>query len=425
MRPIPCALFVLFALAIVSCAAPPVDLPAAAGPSQGEAPTSAGVKAIDPRRAAPPPGAAEPTRTRTIRVPDTERESEAPSGPAAPSPHDCPPQFSGTCYPVWFGTNRKPLVAGDPSQGFSAAFDDRLYFGKRVVRIPSSHRPGELGSPLWRRLLTGVDDRITVDPATELTAEAFAREVRRFLGGLDESERNVLVYIHGFNTSFDAATLRAAQLGFDLRVPGITALYSWPSRGSVGGYLTDLSSIEASEDLLAEFLVTMTRLADPGKVHIVAHSMGNRGLLRALHRATTQAALQRGMRFGRIFLAAPDVDEKLFRQLASVYPRISERTTLYVADRDRAFEALAWITDGARVGAAPPVVLLPGIDTVRVRGAGLLQLGHSYVSQQVDVLRDIAAQLYWHEPPERRRMRNGWPVPDELSSAGTSWVIGR
>ncbi len=374
----------------------------------------------------PPPFATGPRRTRAIPSAGdaTAAGALAASNEAAP-PQDCPPQFSGTCYPVWFGTNRKPLVPGDPARGFSAVFDDRLYFGKRMVRIPSSHRPGELGSPLWRRLLTGVDDRITVDPATELSADGFAREVRAFLSGLDASDRNVLVYIHGFNTSFDAATLRAAQLGFDLRVPGITALFSWPSRGSVAAYLTDLSSMEAREDLLAEFLMTMTRLTDPGKVHIVAHSMGNRGLLRALHRATTQAALQSGTRFGRIFLAAPDVDEKLFRQLADVYPRISERTTLYVADQDRAFEALAWLTDAPRVGAAPPVVLLPCIDTIRVRGMGLLQLGHSYVSQQVDVLRDIAAQLYWHEPPERRQKRYGWPVPDDLTRTGTSWVIGQ
>lgn len=337
----------------------------------------------------------------------------------------CPPEFSGTCYPVWFGTNRKPLDAGDAAKGFGADFDERLHFGKRIVRIPSSHRPGELGSPLWRRLLTRVDDRIKVEPATVLAEAAFAREVRAFLAGLDASDRNVLVYIHGFNTSFDDAARRAAQLGFDLQVPGITVLYSWPSRGSVSGYLSDLSSIEASEEYIAEFLVRVTALADRGKVHIIAHSMGNRGLLRAMHRATTQAALRSGTRFGQIFLAAPDVDAKLFRQLASVYPQVAERTTLYVADHDKAIAVLEWLGDSRRVGGAPPVLVLPGIDTVRVRGASLFQLGHSYVAEQLDVLRDIRAQLYLQESPEARRKRHGWPVPDETAGADGAWVIGR
>lgn len=337
----------------------------------------------------------------------------------------CPPEFSGTCYPVWFGTNRRPLDPADPGRGFGAGFDDRVHYGKRIVRIPASHRMGELGSPLWRRLLSGVDDRLTVEPATVLAEDAFVSEVRGVLARLDPADRQVLVYIHGFNTSFDDATRRAAQLGHDLRVPGITALYSWPSRGRVGAYLSDVAAIEASEEHLAAFLVKAAALAERGRVHLIAHSMGNRGLLRAMHRATTQAALKSGVRFGQVFLAAPDVDAQLFRQLAGVYPQVAERTTLYVADQDKAIAMLEWLADAGRAGGAPPVLVLPGIDTVRVRGTSLFRLGHSYVAEQLDVLRDIGAQLHWREAPDRRRARYGWPVPDDTPGARGAWVIGR
>ncbi len=326
---------------------------------------------------------------------------------------------------MWFGTNRRPLDPSDPGKGFGTEFDERIHFGKRIVRIPSSHRTGELGSPLWKRVLLQVDDRITVDPATAMPRDAFERDVRKFLAGLDASDRNVLVYIHGFNTSFDDAARRAAQLGFDLKVPGMTVLYSWPSRGSLSAYVADLSAIEASEAQIADFLIAVSALADRGKVHIIAHSMGNRGLLRALHRATTQAALRAGTRFGQIFLSAPDISIAAFRQLASVYPQVAERTTLYVADQDRALAALEWMTEGGRVGGAPPVLVLPGIDTVRVRGASLFRLGHSYFAEEPDVLRDIRAQLYWREAPERRRARFGWPVPDDAPESRGAWVIGR
>jgi esterase/lipase superfamily enzyme len=259
-----------------------------------------------------------------------------------------------------------------------------------------------------------------------MARDAFERDVRKFLAGLDESDRNVLVYIHGFNTGFDDAARRAAQLGFDLKVPGITVLYSWPSRGSVSAYVSDLSAIEASEAQIADFLIAVSALADRGKVHIIAHSMGNRGLLRALHRATAQAAMRSGTRFGQIFLSAPDISVAAFRQLATVYPQVAERTTLYVADQDRALAALEWITEGGgRVGGAPPVLVMPGIDTVRVRGASLFRLGHSYFAEEPDVLRDIRSQLYWREPPERRRARNGWPVPDDAPDGRGAWVIGR
>ncbi|HEY6510475.1 MAG TPA: hypothetical protein VI032_00765, partial [Burkholderiaceae bacterium] len=33
---------------------------------------------------------------------------------------DCRAEFSGTCYPVWFGTNRKPIDRHNPALGFGS-----------------------------------------------------------------------------------------------------------------------------------------------------------------------------------------------------------------------------------------------------------------------------------------------------------------
>jgi esterase/lipase superfamily enzyme len=380
--------------------------------------------ASPPDKAPAPSGPSEPPRSSPETAPQLEREPVMRSIRSTVPDTPCPLEFSGSCYPVWFGTNRKPIDPNELGKGFSGEFDDGVRYGKRVVFIPHTHRPGELGSPLWRRLLSGVDDRLTLGPGTHFTEEVFAREIRAFLAGLHSNDQNILVYIHGFNTSFDEAVKRAAQLGHDLKVPGITALYSWPSRASLSSYLADVGSIEASEEHIAQFLVQMAGMAGQGKVHIIAHSMGNRGLLRAMHRATTQAALRSGVKFGQIFLAAPDVDATLFRQLAGVYPQISERTTLYVADQDKALAAMEWLSRGARAGSAPPLVLMPGIDTIRVRGAGLFRLGHSYVAEEVAVLKDIRALLHWREPPEKRAARNRWPIPDDSPLGRGAWVIG-
>jgi len=386
-------------VAMAGCATPPPG-PALSDP------------AADPPATEPAP-AAEPV----VDVQGAQIKMRALSG-------DCRAEFTGTCYPVWFGTDRKPLDPRNPALGFGPEPDSKLHFGKRIVRIPISHRPGELGSPLWRRLLTGVDDRITVDPATVLNEDAFTRDIRAFLTTLDPADRNVLVFIHGFNTTFDNAAKRAAQLGFDLRVPGITAFYSWPSLGNITAYMGDVARMEASEQHLADFLVKTTTLVERGKVHLIAHSMGNRGLINAMHRATTQAALRTGTKFGQIFLAAPDIDARSFAQLAGIYPLAAEHTTLYVADQDKALLALEWATAETRAGGAPPVLVLPGIDTVRVRGWSLFRLGHSYVAEDASVLRDIRTLLHWQEAPERRRARNGWPMPDDTPGAKGAWVLG-
>jgi hypothetical protein len=113
---------------------------------------------------------------------------------------------------------------------------------------------------------------------------------------------HALLFLHGFNVTFTDAAIRAAQIGYDLKVLGATAFFSWPSRGSVAAYPVDEASIEASERAITDFLVNFTVHCGAEKVHLIAHSMGNCGLLRALLRIAAQAPGQ--VKFGQVFLAA-------------------------------------------------------------------------------------------------------------------------
>jgi hypothetical protein len=60
-------------------------------------------------------------------------------------------QESGWVYPVFFGTNRAPNPA--PDQGFSARRADAVTYGRCEVRIPATHRFGEIGNAFYRRWL--------------------------------------------------------------------------------------------------------------------------------------------------------------------------------------------------------------------------------------------------------------------------------
>jgi esterase/lipase superfamily enzyme len=338
----------------------------------------------------------------------------------------CPTEFSGSCYPVWFGTNRKPIDPQDYSKGFTNKMDNLIHYGKRVVYIPEGRKEGTLGSRLWERLLGAKDTRIKLAEAYQFDESGFAKDVRSFLSQLDRGDHDVLVFIHGFDKSFDDAARRAAQLGFDLKVPGITVFFSWPSqaRWDPLGYNADRTEIENSEEQIAQFLVTVAKLTDRGRVHIIAHSMGNYGLLRALEGATARAQILGKIKFGQIFLSAPDVDVQLFRRLATVYPQISERTTLYITDKDKALHASEWFSGDERVGALPPVTILNGIDTVQVRGsANPFFLGHGYVAQSAKVLQDLSTMIYFREPPQKRQARNKFPIPDETEEGKGSWII--
>jgi esterase/lipase superfamily enzyme len=125
-------------------------------------------------------------------------------------------------------------------------------------------------------------------------------------------------------------------VSFDLKLPGATALFSWPSRGRVTAYPADEASIEASERPITDFLLDFAASCGAERVHVIAHSMGNRSLLRALQRIAATAESRGKLKFGQVFLAAPDVDRDLFLDLARLYPEHAERTTLYASNADLA-----------------------------------------------------------------------------------------
>ena len=82
----------------------------------------------------------------------------------------------------------------------------------------------------------------------------FWADIRREIEATDRSQRHSLVFLHGYNVSFEEAAIRAAQIGFDLKISGAVAFFSWPSQGSLLGYAADEATIEASEAAIADFL---------------------------------------------------------------------------------------------------------------------------------------------------------------------------
>ena len=327
-----------------------------------------------------------------------------------------------TLYPLWFGTNRKPVDINDISQGFSKDRDEQLHYGICQVAVPESHKIGSTGSPWWQRLLSSTDDRLKLQSESlkVLDEIIFWDSVQKALQEHEPDENSALVFIHGFNVSFEDAALRAAQIGFDLQVPGIMAFYSWPSQAKLMGYTADEATIEASEQYIAEFLLNLaqkTKIDKIDKIHIIAHSMGNRGLLRAMQRILAQVQAASKVPFGQIVLAAPDVDPDLFRDLAKAYHTLAERTTLYVSSKDKALSLSGIIHDYPRVGFFPPVTVVEGIDTVQVSKIDLTFLGHGYFADARILLEDIRDLLIHNTPPNKRDGRL------EPSTHGNYWII--
>lgn len=306
-------------------------------------------------------------------------------------------------YQLWYGTNRKPNDPHHFEQGYGPERDVRVHFGTCEVIVPKFHNIGEIGSPWWKRLLTAKDDRLklaNLEPVGELD---YWDNVRKWLHKLDDGKRVALVFIHGYNVTFEGAALRAAQLGVDLKIP-FTAFFSWASKGvcTLRGYMADEATIEASEAHLTEFLAKLATDSGAERVHVIAHSMGNRALLRSLKNMAQNAQELAHIPFGQIFLAAPDVDNDVFESLARAYTHLAQRTTLYVSSKDLALRSSGVIHDHPRAGYAPPVTVVDNVDTVAVSNVDLTFLGHGYFAAARDLLQDMLRLMVDNSLPEAR-----------------------
>lgn len=315
---------------------------------------------------------------------------------------------------VWYGTSRKPLPSPASARVFGKERDYELHVGTCRVFIPQSHERGSLGS--WTSyVFTHKDAPIRLRNTIELDRGAFWSSIKGALAELPASEKRVVLFIHGYNNSFEDAAIRMGQMWTDLGITGIPAFFSWPSRDNTLNYTFDEATAEASERFLREFLEQIQTKINPESVHIIAHSMGNRILLRTINRTIADARHRSSIRFGQIILAAPDVDRDVFEDLARAYPLISEGTTVYVSRKDEAVHFSEDVHFYPRVGAPPPFVHVPKVDTVEVVAPrGLLDLGHGYFAEFVPVLNDIRSLVMTKKPIAARRF-------DTLEHR---WVLG-
>ena len=146
---------------------------------------------------------------------------------------------------VYFATNRA-LAANstDDVPKFTADLGDKLITGQCVVNIPVQHQRGDLEQPSFWQPLDPKDDFLVESSRIVSSDQVFK----------DATAQDLLLYVHGFNTEFDFAVLRAAQLHYDLQFPGAVMAMSWPSAGSMTAYTQDRQHAEQSAGQAGRFV---------------------------------------------------------------------------------------------------------------------------------------------------------------------------
>ncbi len=129
----------------------------------------------------------------------------------------------------------------------------------------------------------------------------------------DAPSKDLFIFVHGFNNTFEDAARRAAQMAYDLDFDGTPVLYSWPSQGSATAYAVDEAAVGISGRKMADFLETVVARVRRRAHPLLAHSMGNRALIEALQTYLAKRAPEKRRHiFGQIVFTAPDVDRDYF-----------------------------------------------------------------------------------------------------------------
>ncbi|NKM56493.1 alpha/beta fold hydrolase [Rhizobium anhuiense] len=243
-------------------------------------------------------------------------------------------------------TTREP--SGSPATLFNGERSSKPHLTQISISIPAKR---EAGTVQWPK-------RLPPDPATDF-AVTNVQQIDTVAQGRVWFRQHVngghaLVFIHGFNNTYEDSVFRLAQIVHDSKMQATPVLFTWPSRAEITAYQYDKESTNYSRTALEQALRTLA--ADPNvkDITVMAHSMGTWLAMESLR--------QMGIRDGHVnskihnvILASPDIDIQVF---AKQYVEMGEprpKFTIFVSQDDKALAVSSFLTGSvSRLGAINP-----------------------------------------------------------------------
>ncbi|MGN6448099.1 alpha/beta hydrolase [Brucella intermedia] len=264
------------------------------------------------------------------------------------------PAKPAAVVPIYVATSRQR--SDDFSQPYNSNRSKTLNFAQVDVGIPAAHVKGQVESTGYKP-----------DPAKNFAATAFQpyEDAEQFLAQLNAAlakqgpkDREILIFVHGYNNNFADSTFRTAQFVHDYKMKSVAVEYAWPSGGDLGLYVYDRDSADFARDGLARLLELVAR-SKAERIVLVGHSMGGFVTMEALRTLSLRGEKHVLRRITALLLAAPDIDLDVFeKQIRDIDP-MPRPTAVMTSRSDRALGVSSFITGGhARVGDGTSIPIL-------------------------------------------------------------------
>jgi esterase/lipase superfamily enzyme len=241
-----------------------------------------------------------------------------------------PTAKDGASVEVLVATSRS---ANDGPLIFGAERSAALGFAVFNVSVPPDRLAGTVtwpsGPPGDPRA-----DFLVIEARRLQGAGAFAAAVEERVEADQDGVREAIVFAHGYNVTFAEGVYRQAQIAHDFGLPDLPIHFSWPSAGSLRGYVYDKESAIFAAEGLAELMEILAGTS-VDQIALAGHSMGGLVVMEALR----LLELRDSAAFGKlhaVVLLAPDVDVDIFRQRMALLEGRDLPVYIFASSRDRA-----------------------------------------------------------------------------------------
>ncbi|MBV6657278.1 MAG: alpha/beta fold hydrolase [Devosiaceae bacterium] len=247
-----------------------------------------------------------------------------------------PGEAPGHIETVFLGTTR----ALSP-EGFTSERSRTLTYARYDISIPAEREAGSIPQP---QTLPDPSRHFLVADAQAIDGEGgFRSALSAALNARPASERDIVIYVHGYNNTFAESLYRTAQMRYDFGLPGLALHFAWPSLESPAGYVYDRDSVLSARDDFERFLRTIVAVA-PGDVLLVAHSMGSQLAMETLRSLSLSGDRSTLAGIDGVVLMSPDIDIDVFRTQASRIDPLPKPFFVFTSRADRALEVSARIS---------------------------------------------------------------------------------
>ena len=308
---------------------------------------------------------------------------------------------------LFYGTTRSKAGLIKNKQSYNYELSE-LTYGQCEVTIPRNHQQGEIERPSFLKFefSENPEKHVVIEKASSIDYSGFIAGLKTDLSKLEK--KSALIFIDGYNNSFEDVAMRTAQIAWDIPFKGVCGFFSWPSASKTKAYLSDIEKADASVPAFEKFVKDIILDSGLEQLHIIAHSMGNRILTAGLNNLSSDSSFNKiSDKIRQIVLAAPDIDQSVFKNsLLPKFQKIGNGRTIYSSERDKALAASEFFRGAPRLGdAGKSLFVCNGLDTIDSSEIRKGLMNHSYAFDTKELLTDLYYLLNQELRPIHRRLR--------------------